>query len=91
MEKRPSPIQAILYIVSKLIFVKPLEQERLGFFNGLKLIIHVVQRMARLLLTPFFRIVIKHPLGWPLAQVTEQENSAAFGAVQVCATAVTAA
>jgi hypothetical protein len=69
MEKRPSPIRAILYIVSKLIFVTPLEQERLGVWNGLKLIIHVVQRIFRLLLTLFFRIVIKHPLGWPLAQV----------------------
>jgi hypothetical protein len=77
MDKRPSPLQAILRIASSLVFVKPLDQERSGFINSLKLTIRIVQRIVRLLLTPFLRTVVKHPLGWPLAQVRETSNNEA--------------
>jgi hypothetical protein len=69
MDKRPSPLQAILRLASGVLLCEPLESERLGIVNRFKLTIHILQRVVRLLLTPFVRIVAKHPLGWPLPQV----------------------
>lgn len=68
MDKRPTALQAVLKIANGCLFYKQLDEERLGFINNLKLTIHIVQRLVRLLLSPFLRIVIKHPLGWPLEQ-----------------------
>ncbi|WIA14004.1 hypothetical protein OEZ85_002565 [Tetradesmus obliquus] len=68
MDKRPTALQAVLKIAHGCLFYKQLDEERLGFINNLKLTIHIVQRLVRLLLSPFLRIVIKHPLGWPLEQ-----------------------
>lgn len=78
--KRPTPWQAIKHIAVKLHNPQPVAGQAAPvrslsdiYTSSLQSIVlgcHIAQRTARLVGVALLRTVVKHPLGWPLNQVS---------------------
>lgn len=83
--KRPTPWQAIKHIIVKLHYVQPLEghitpwrslsDAYTALVHSVAITCHIAQRTARLVSVILLRTVVRHPLGWPLNQVSLLQRS----------------